>query len=79
MQYEGCKSDTYKCASGVTQGSNLRLLMFIIFVSGLVDYCKINERVQLYLYADDVKIAHVVKNERNWFSLGLYAWMSGVK
>lgn len=54
-----------ECASAIARGLNLGPLMFIIFVNYLADYCKVNETVQLYLYADDLEMVQLITDERD--------------
>ena len=46
----------YSASSGVTQGSNLGPLLFLLFVNDIVE--SLNSKT--YLYADDLNIVRVI-------------------
>lgn len=61
VEYRGFKSMLYSASSGVTQGSNLGPLMFLLFVNDVV----VSLDSKTYLYADDLKIVRVIHNEHD--------------
>jgi hypothetical protein len=56
VEYAGVKSQFFSVNSGVAQGSNLGPLLFIIFYNDVVNI----DRCKKFIYADDLKIAHVI-------------------
>ena len=54
--YNGFKSYCVTPSSGVPQGSNLELLLFIIFNDGITDILSPDMLIDLLLFADDLKI-----------------------
>jgi len=54
-------SDWADVDSGIPQGSLLGPVLFIIYISDLIEYCDCG--YDLYLYADDAKVFKHIKNE----------------
>ena len=68
MQYVDCmgqRSLPYAVTSGVTQGSNLGPLLFLLFINDLV----MAIQAPKLLYADDLKIFNIVDNSKSCLSL----------
>ena len=48
--------------SGVPQGSVLGPVLFIIYINDLFDFCRNDEEVKLFLFADDAKLYRCIKS-----------------
>lgn len=56
---KGFSSDTYSTPSGIPQGSHIGPLLFNIFINDIVDVIHYSD---IFLYADDLKLARVIKD-----------------
>ena len=59
MSIDKCKSDVRNISCGVPQGSILRPILFILYVS---DMCNISKLVKCILFADDTNICYANSN-----------------
>lgn len=66
VQYERCKSLPFSPPSGVVQGSKLSSLIFILTYNDIQNHIK---HSKIKLYADDLKIYQVIKEEQNCYEL----------
>lgn len=62
VEYDGCKSQLYLTKSGVSQGSNLGPLEFIIMIN---DLPKVVENARCLLFADDLKLLMEIKGRED--------------
>ena len=60
VSYKGYESKRFYCPSGIPQGSNLRPLLFTIFINDVADSIT---SFQVLLYADDIKLHRSVQTE----------------
>ena len=65
VEYKRCKSVLYSTCSGVTQGSNLGPVLFILFFNDVFSVFDSN----VYVYADDLKIARPIISDRDCYCL----------
>ena len=62
----GESSEPFSATSGVPQGSNLGPLFFVLFINDIADIFK---NCQIYLFADDLKIAKIITQESDVVAL----------
>lgn len=60
VEYAGCKSELYYTRSGVSQGSNVGPLSFIIMINDLPEAVRV---ATCLLFADDLKLLMVIKDK----------------
>ena len=58
VECSGCKSDLFHAKSGVTQGSTLGHLLFLIYYNDVVD----NLNCSVCILADDLKMARIISS-----------------
>ena len=63
---ENCKSRLFPAPSGVSQGSHLGPLLFLLMIN---DCPSLLKNVSILLYADDLKLFHIIKSPRDCISL----------
>ena len=61
MVVNGSMSHWVKVLSGISQGSILGSLLFIIFINDLVEFC--GPYANIFLFADDAKLYEHIKTE----------------
>ncbi|CAK1551557.1 unnamed protein product [Leptosia nina] len=66
VEYGGCKSKEYFTRSGVTQGSNMGPLQFLLMVNDLSGVMK---NAKCLIFADDVKLSLSIENMEDCTSL----------
>lgn len=66
VEYAGCKSEAYVTKTGVSQGSNLGPLEFIIMINKLPE---VVQDARCLLFADDLKLLLAVRDENDCHSL----------
>ena len=65
VEYRGFRSQTYVTTSGVTQGSNLGPILFIIYFNdALLEF-----KCPIFVYADDLKVAKTITTLDDCYSL----------